>query len=137
MANTPEFIADVQARIRSFENSYEEHMATHHAQQADLERLREAHTKLQSHLEEMDTLKTNLTSAQTLLTSSQFKGTRRNKFDDKLKAVEKSLKADQKNLENDKADVAAKIQGLELELSVVGDTMASIQATIQSLWNVL
>ncbi|MED1559367.1 DUF5082 domain-containing protein, partial [Bacillus paramycoides] len=64
---------------------------------------------------------------------SQFKGTRRDKFDTKLEEITTALDAD-KEKHNEKLNAMNnKIILLEMDQSIIGDAIASISASISGL----
>jgi hypothetical protein len=108
-------------------------MAEHRANAQKLERLKAAKKSLQRELEAFDKYKKEFTSLGTSLTKSQFKGTRRGKFDTKLQAITTTIDTDQ-NKHNDNLDaMERKIFMLEVDQSALGDVIASISATISGL----
>lgn len=129
--------ADLNARVDRFKASYDGKMAEHRANAEKLERLKAAKKSLQSELNHFDAYKKEFTRLETSLTKSQFKGSRRDKFDAKLKEIITALDVDKaKHNENINA-MNSKIALLEMNQSMLGDVIANISASISGLRSML
>ncbi|HDR3890012.1 TPA: DUF5082 family protein [Bacillus cereus] len=129
--------ADIHARVDRFKASYDSKMASHRANAQKLERLKAAKRSLQSELINFDSYKKEFTNLGRSLTTSQFKGTRRDKFDTKLEEITTALDAD-KEKHNEKLNAMnSKIILLEMDQSIIGDAIASISASISGLRSML
>ncbi|EJV57191.1 MULTISPECIES: DUF5082 family protein [Bacillus cereus group] len=125
--------ADIHASVDRFKASYDSKMASHRANAQKLERLKAAKRSLQGELHHFDSYKKEFTNLGTSLTTSQFKGARRKKFDEKLKEIVTALDAD-KEKHNEKLNTMNnKIILLEMDQSIIGDAIASISASISGL----
>ncbi|WP_459500841.1 DUF5082 domain-containing protein [Bacillus sp. C1] len=126
-------IADIHARVDRFKASYDSKMASHRANAQKLERLKAAKKSLQGELHHFDSYKKEFTNLSKSLTTSQFKGTRREKFDTQLQEIMTALDAD-KEKHNEKLNAMnSKIALLEMDQSIIGDAIASISASISGL----
>ncbi|PFD31814.1 DUF5082 domain-containing protein [Bacillus cereus] len=125
--------ADIHARVDRFKASYDSKMASHRANAQKLERLKAAKRSLQGELHHFDSYKKEFNNLGTSLTTSQFKGARRKKFDEKLKEIVTALDAD-KGKHNERLNAMnSKITLLEMDQSIIGDAIASISASISGL----
>jgi predicted nuclease with TOPRIM domain len=134
---TPEYVADVNRRVRDFESRYDEHMAEHNAGAKKLERLKTARTTLKTKQESLEDLKSDLRNVKNRLLGGAFKGSLRTTYDDAFEALEDAFKADINSFSSNLWQLDTEIFNLELQQSALGDVIASISATIQSLWDLL
>lgn len=129
--------ADIHARVERFKASYDSKMASHRANAQKLERLKSAKRSLQSELMNFDSYKKEFTNLGRSLTKSQFKGTRRDKFDTKLEEITTALDADKEKHNEKLHAMNNKIILLEMDQSIIGDAIASISASISGLRSML
>lgn len=125
--------ADINERVDRFRASYDSKMASHRANAQKLERLKAAKRSLQGELNHFDSYKKEFTNLGTSLTTSQFKGARRKKFDEKLKEIVTALDADKEKHNERLNAMNSKITLLEMDQSIIGDAIASISASISGL----
>ncbi|MGG2017836.1 DUF5082 domain-containing protein [Bacillus sp. S10(2024)] len=126
-------IADIHASVDRFKATYDSKMASHRANAQKLERLKAAKRSLQGELHHFDSYKKEFTNLSTSLTTSQFKGARRNKFDTKLNEIKEALDADKEKHNENLNAMNRKITLLEMDQSIIGDAIASISASISGL----
>ncbi|EOP55806.1 MULTISPECIES: DUF5082 family protein [Bacillus] len=126
-------IADINASVDRFKATYDSKMASHRANAQKLERLKAAKRSLQGELHHFDSYKKEFTHLSTSLTTSQFQGARRKKFDTKLNEIKAALDADKEEHNERLNAMNRKITLLEMDQSIIGDAIASISASISGL----
>lgn len=112
----------------------DEKQAAYDKNQAKLERLRQARSTLKKHLTTLGEFENETKNYATKLSADQFKGTLRDKFDEKAKKMGTSMHTEENSHQENLALLDAAIAQKELEQ---GDLLGAIGSALDSVKNFL
>lgn len=102
--------------------------------QEELERLKKAKHKIDGKMQSFETFQQKVKSLQQKITPSDFKGTLRDKFDDKISSMDQKLQSEQNVFQRNMANLDMMIAKKELE---VGEIAGSISYLANSILNLI
>ena len=111
-----------------------ERKATYNKNQKKLERLKEAKRKLEKSMKNFAQFESQVKQYPTKLSTGQFKGTLRNKFDEKAKKMGTALHTEENSYQRNMAKLDAEIAKKELEQ---GDLLGAVESAFNTAKNFL
>lgn len=102
--------------------------------QKKIERLKSAQTKLHGQISTFKSFESNVKNTGTKISTSQFKGTLRDKFDKELTSISQTVKTEENHHQSNLAKLDGKIAQLEAQ---EGDIVGAIESALSAVSNFL